>query len=61
MSNILRYIKKLNWSGSEFVLLLCMLGAAANKNMNSFIEWLVLVAIIGIPFSLLFLFLGKKD
>ena len=55
------YLKKLNWSGFFILLVLTMLGAAANKHISCVIDWVFLVAIIGIPFSLLVLFIGKKD
>lgn len=61
MKKIKKYLLKLNWFGFTVVLLLCMLGALLNDSVNSFAEWLLLVIIFGIPFSLFFLFGGKKD
>ena len=55
------YLKKLNWYGFFILLLLTMASAAANKNVSNVTEWLFLVVIFGVPASLLFLFIGKKD
>lgn len=53
-----KYIKRLNWFGASIVFFTCCAGAASNTNVNSIIEWAFLVIIFGIPFSLMFLFLG---
>ena len=57
---IIRYLKKLNWFGFSIIMLLSMIGAATNKNVDNFMEWLFLVLIFGLPFGLIFLFVGKK-
>jgi hypothetical protein len=54
------YIKRLNWSGFVFVLALTGL-AAFSRNQDpsllvSFYAWMIL----GLPISLLFLFIGIK-
>ena len=54
------YLRKLNWYGFSIILLLCMGGAVANKNVNTISEWVILQLIFGLPFSLFFLFAGKK-
>jgi cytochrome c oxidase subunit IV len=61
MKRFKAYLKKLNWYGFVVVMLICMAGAPINKCIHSIIEWLFLVVIIGIPFLLLFLFIGKED
>jgi len=57
---IIRYLKKLNWFGFSIIMLLSMMGAALNKTVDNFEEWMFLVLIFGLPFSLFFLFVGKK-
>lgn len=53
-------IKGLNWFGFIIVLLLCSLGAMINENVSNIQEWLVLMGLIGLPISILILFLGKE-
>lgn len=57
---MINYLKRLNWRGFVFVILLSMIGALSNKNINTFFEWLILVCLFGIPFGLFFLFAGKE-
>jgi hypothetical protein len=57
----MNYLKRLNWFGFFVILILSMVGVLSNENVTSFKEWLILVTIIGIPCSLIFLFLGMKD
>lgn len=59
MTKIKRYLLRLNWKGFLIVLLLSMIAAVVNENVDSYLEWLLLVFIFGIPLSLLFLFVGK--
>lgn len=60
MKNIRNKIKKLNWSGFVIVFLLCSLGAIINENVSNIQEWLVLMILIGLPISILVLFLGRE-
>lgn len=53
-------IKNLNWKNWSFVMILGILVAAANKNVNSFLEWLVIVICVALPISLFILFAGKS-
>lgn len=53
-------IKKLNWYGFSIVFLLCAAGATANKNVNSFLEWTMLMLIIGLPMSIVVLIIGRE-
>jgi hypothetical protein len=57
---MISYIKKLNWSGYLFMLLLSALGAGSNKNVDSLIGFLIVFS-IGAFLSLFVLFAGKKD
>jgi hypothetical protein len=58
---MIEYLKKLNWFGFSIVLLISMVGALSNEHVTSFLQWLILVVMFGIPFSLFFLFAGKKE
>lgn len=57
------YIKRLNWNGFFIILLLTAFGAASRTQdasiYDSFMVWLI----IGVPVSLVFLFIGmdKKN
>lgn len=57
----LNYFKKLNWAG--FLIILCFVSIASlsNKSMSTFHEWLMFELIVGLPISLLFLFIGKEN
>ncbi len=54
-----KFIKSLNWGGALFLFVVCGLAAISRKNediQTSLMVWLFL----GIPVSLLFLFIGRE-
>lgn len=55
------YLKRLNWSGAFFVFILSMLGAASRTQDETLTQSMIIGLVIGIPFSVLFLFLGIKE
>lgn len=55
-----KLIKSLNWGGAFFVLLICGVGAMSRNN-ESFGTSLMVWAVIGLPISALFLFLGRDS
>ena len=50
-----------NWSAFWFVLILSALGVASNKTVNDVLTGLVFTLIFGVPFALLFAWVGKED
>lgn len=56
----MKSLSKLNWFGFFIVLLICTVGAVANKNINSFTEGMVIIAVFGLPCSVFVLFAGRK-
>jgi len=61
MNRVKQYISKLNWFGFIFVMALAMLGVTSNRSVESIEQWLIFVLVIGLPFSLFFLFAGKDS
>jgi len=55
------YLRKLNWSGFIFVMMVCALGAAGNRNIDTFGQWAFLMLIFGLPISMWFLIEGRED
>lgn len=53
------FTKSLNWFGAIIVFVLCALGAISNKNVTNFMEWAFLILIVGLPFSIIILFIGR--
>ncbi len=53
-------MKRLNWGGWALTMVIIMLGAIANKNINSLSQWAVIVGFIGMPLSLFPLIVGRK-
>jgi len=53
--------RKWNWGAFIFIFTICALGACSNKNVNSLYEWSCLMLFFGVPFSLLFAFLGREE
>jgi hypothetical protein len=53
--------RRWNWSSFLFVMVLCGLGLATNKSVDSLTEWAFGTAVIGIPVSLLFAYIGRED
>lgn len=53
-------LKKLNWGGFLFVMILSMIGALLNENMNSIEQWLFLILVFGLPSALFFLIVGRE-
>lgn len=54
------FIKSLNWSGALITFLICGLGAMSRSNESiekSLLVWLI----IGVPISLIFLFIGRVN
>jgi len=60
MSNMKNYIKRLNWSGFVFVLALSGAGSFSRKQDSSLLVNFYIWMILGLPFSLFFLFIGIK-
>lgn len=55
-----KFLKSLNWSAAFFLFFFCGLGAMSRKNediQTSLMVWLV----FGVPFSILFLFVGREN
>lgn len=67
MKKIINYLKKLNWTGAIFIVLLGMIAAFSNKNVinnENIINWecwLGIVLFFVLPLSLFPLIIGKKD
>jgi hypothetical protein len=57
----MKYLKKLNWSGALIVFALCIMAAMARKQDPDILTSFIVGLIIGVPVSILFLFMGKKD
>ena len=57
----MNYLKKLNWSGAAIVFALCILAAMTRKQDPNILTSFIVGLIIGVPISILFLFMGKKD
>ena len=55
------YLKKLNWSGFFFMLIICAIGLTSNKNVTTAGQWFLLFLLFGVPISSFFLFAGKDD
>jgi hypothetical protein len=58
---MLKFFRSLNWFGFWVVLLISMAGACSNENVSSFLDWLFLVLIIGVPSACFFLFMGRQE
>ena len=54
------YIKRLNWSGFVFVFVLTGAGSFSRKQDSSLLVNFYIWMILGLPFSLFFLFIGIK-
>lgn len=54
------FLKNLNWSGFIFTMILGAIGALSNKNTTTFSEWLFLMVVFVLPFSIFFLIAGRK-
>ncbi len=55
------YLRKLNWSGFLFMLLLCAIGVTGNRSVETFGQGMFLMVTFGVPMSSFFLFAGKED
>ena len=53
-------LKQLNWQGAILIFVLCGLGVLSNANTHSFFDWTFLTLLIGLPISIIILFVGKK-
>lgn len=60
MKKIKDYLNRLNWFGGILVFLLCGAAAFSREQDPSLLVSFYVWMIFGIPFSLLFLFLGIK-
>lgn len=52
------YLKRLNWSGFVFMLIITGFGAVSRKQDTSIYESFMVWLIFGVPMSLMFLFTG---
>lgn len=55
------YLKKLNWSGFLFMVLLCMIGVTSNESVTNLGQWMFMMVFFGLPIATFFLFAGKED
>ena len=61
MKNLLSYLKRLNWTAFSIALLTTLLGAMGRTQDNSIFESFLVWCIVGIPLSIIFLFIGVKS
>lgn len=54
-------MKKWNWEIFFMIVLICAIGACGNKNAKSMFDVAMLVCCVGIPFGLLWAWLGKHE
>lgn len=57
---MLNYLKRLNWEGFFIMFLICGLGAMSRKQDKTIMDSIFIWLIVGLPISLLFLFIGIK-
>ena len=55
------YLRKLNWSGVLFMLLLAAIGVTGYMGVETFGQGMFLMVTFGVPMSSFFLFAGKED
>lgn len=53
------YIKSLSWTMFSLVIIISILGSLLNENVKTFTDWLVIQLIIGLPLSIISLFVFK--
>ena len=58
---MIKFIKKLNWTGFSIVFLITLMGSLLRKQDDTIYESLLVFLLIGVPLSLLFLFLGIDE
>ena len=58
---MIKFIKKLNWTGFSIVFLITLMGSLLRKQDDTIYESLLGFLLIGVPLSLLFLFLGIDE
>lgn len=58
MKKIKNYIYRLNWTAFSIALLTTLLGAMGRTQDNSIFESFLVWCIIGVPLSIIFLFIG---
>ena len=61
MNKIIKYIKRLNWYGGGIIFFLSMIAAFTNENVETLFDCFMLGIIFGVPFGLLFLFIGIRE
>lgn len=54
-------LRKWNWGAFFAVMLLCTIGACGNKNVKTFVDIGILIGIFGVPFGLLWAWLGRDE
>jgi len=54
------YLKRLNWKGTGIIFFVSLFGAISRKQDDSILHSLVIGLTFGIPFALIFLFIGVK-
>ena len=58
MKKTLLYLKRLNWTAFSIALLTTLLGSMGRTQDNSIFESFLVWCIIGVPLSIIFLFIG---
>ena len=61
MRKTLLYLKRLNWTAFSIALLTTLLGAMGRTQDNSIFESFLVWCIVGIPLSIIFLFIGVES
>lgn len=54
------YLKRLNWSGSFVMFIICGLGAMSRTQDPTLMESIYVWVMVGIPVSILILFIGME-
>lgn len=54
-------LKKWNWEGFCFMIILSAIAVAGNESVNTIIDWLIIMGCCGLPISLGFACITKND